>query len=153
MFPGIFMALHLHKWTCSWQKIISLVDSQKDLREKYLICLENCLDNGGMWSLSGVNDKGPSKYSMSVSMYHGISTLSFDPYRWFGLVEFASQEAFKGRRWVQLGYDVSKNEELCWSNSDFLKEMSLHDVRLDLRPHMEWVDGKWVCCYCIWDNK
>ncbi|KAL6313693.1 hypothetical protein AAG906_010111 [Vitis piasezkii] len=36
-----------------------------------------------MWSLSGMNE-GPSKYSMSVSMYHGrrdVSTLSFDPYR------------------------------------------------------------------------
>ena len=22
-------------------------------------------------------------------------------------------------------------------------------IHLDLRPHMEWVDGKWVCCYDI----
>ncbi|OMO63358.1 ClpP/TepA [Corchorus olitorius] len=29
------------------------------------------LDNGGMWSMSGMGDKGPSKYSMSVSMYRG----------------------------------------------------------------------------------
>lgn len=31
----------------------------------------NYLNNGGMWSLSGVTDRGPSKYSMSVSMYRG----------------------------------------------------------------------------------
>ncbi|CAK9181162.1 unnamed protein product [Ilex paraguariensis] len=31
----------------------------------------NYLNNGGMWSLSGMNDRGPSKYSMSVSMYRG----------------------------------------------------------------------------------
>ncbi|KAL0365298.1 UNVERIFIED_CONTAM: ATP-dependent Clp protease proteolytic subunit-related protein 1, chloroplastic [Sesamum angustifolium] len=31
----------------------------------------NYLNNGGMWSLSGVNERGPSKYSMSVSMYRG----------------------------------------------------------------------------------
>ncbi|KAL3814307.1 hypothetical protein ACJIZ3_015575 [Penstemon smallii] len=31
----------------------------------------NYLDNGGMWSLSGTNERGPSKYSMSVSMYRG----------------------------------------------------------------------------------
>ncbi|KAL4347750.1 hypothetical protein GQ457_17G003420 [Hibiscus cannabinus] len=32
---------------------------------------ENYLDNGGMWSMSCINDRGPSKYSMSVSMYRG----------------------------------------------------------------------------------
>ncbi|XP_044489732.1 ATP-dependent Clp protease proteolytic subunit-related protein 1, chloroplastic-like isoform X2 [Mangifera indica] len=32
---------------------------------------QNYLNNGGMWSLSGMNDRGPSKYSMSVSMYRG----------------------------------------------------------------------------------
>ncbi|GAA0156026.1 serine protease [Lithospermum erythrorhizon] len=31
----------------------------------------NYLNNGGMWSLSGAGDRGPSKYSMSVSMYRG----------------------------------------------------------------------------------
>ncbi|PON90558.1 ATP-dependent Clp protease proteolytic subunit [Trema orientale] len=31
----------------------------------------NYLNHGGMWSLSGLHDKGPSKYSMSVSMYRG----------------------------------------------------------------------------------
>ena len=39
--------------------------------EENISSSHNCLDNGGMWSLSGVNDRGPSKYSMSVSMYHG----------------------------------------------------------------------------------
>ena len=31
----------------------------------------NYLDNGGMWSFRGMADRGPSKYSMSVSMYRG----------------------------------------------------------------------------------
>ncbi|KAG8364199.1 hypothetical protein BUALT_Bualt19G0103500 [Buddleja alternifolia] len=31
----------------------------------------NYLNNGGMWSMSGMNERGPSKYSMSVSMYRG----------------------------------------------------------------------------------
>ncbi|KAL0422526.1 UNVERIFIED_CONTAM: ATP-dependent Clp protease proteolytic subunit-related protein 1, chloroplastic [Sesamum latifolium] len=31
----------------------------------------NYLNNVGMWSLSGMNDGGPSKYSMSISMYRG----------------------------------------------------------------------------------
>ncbi|KAL8553420.1 hypothetical protein ACS0TY_001914 [Phlomoides rotata] len=31
----------------------------------------NYLNNGGMWSMTGTNDRGPSKYSMSVSMYRG----------------------------------------------------------------------------------
>ncbi|XP_073123224.1 ATP-dependent Clp protease proteolytic subunit-related protein 1, chloroplastic [Henckelia pumila] len=31
----------------------------------------NYLNNGGMWSLSGMDERGPSKYSMSVSMYRG----------------------------------------------------------------------------------
>ncbi|KAL2254552.1 ATP-dependent Clp protease proteolytic subunit-related protein 1, chloroplastic [Sesamum indicum] len=31
----------------------------------------NYLNNGGMWSLSGMNERGPSKYSMSISMYRG----------------------------------------------------------------------------------
>lgn len=32
---------------------------------------KNYLDHGGMWSLSGMGEKGPSKYSMSISMYRG----------------------------------------------------------------------------------
>ncbi|KAL6347056.1 hypothetical protein AAG906_012307 [Vitis piasezkii] len=39
--------------------------------EESISSARNYLDNGGMWSLSGVNDRGPSKYSMSVSMYRG----------------------------------------------------------------------------------
>ncbi|XP_057782968.1 ATP-dependent Clp protease proteolytic subunit-related protein 1, chloroplastic [Salvia miltiorrhiza] len=31
----------------------------------------NYLNNGGMWSTTGMNERGPSKYSMSVSMYRG----------------------------------------------------------------------------------
>lgn len=31
----------------------------------------NYLNHGGMWSMSGMDEKGPSKYSMSVSMYRG----------------------------------------------------------------------------------
>ncbi|XP_071930956.1 ATP-dependent Clp protease proteolytic subunit-related protein 1, chloroplastic-like [Coffea arabica] len=31
----------------------------------------NYLNNGGMWSMSGMDERGPSKYSMSVSMYRG----------------------------------------------------------------------------------
>ncbi|KAH6767059.1 CLP protease proteolytic subunit 1 [Perilla frutescens var. hirtella] len=31
----------------------------------------NYLSHGGMWSMSGANERGPSKYSMSVSMYRG----------------------------------------------------------------------------------
>lgn len=31
----------------------------------------NYLNRGGMWSVSGMHDNGPSKYSMSVSMYRG----------------------------------------------------------------------------------
>lgn len=31
----------------------------------------NYLDNGGMWSATGMDDRGPSKYSMSISMYRG----------------------------------------------------------------------------------
>ncbi|KAG6432969.1 hypothetical protein SASPL_104565 [Salvia splendens] len=31
----------------------------------------NYLSNGGMWSTTGMSERGPSKYSMSVSMYRG----------------------------------------------------------------------------------
>ncbi|EYU31551.1 hypothetical protein MIMGU_mgv1a0265131mg, partial [Erythranthe guttata] len=31
----------------------------------------NYLNNGGMWSMADANERGPSKYSMSVSMYRG----------------------------------------------------------------------------------
>lgn len=39
--------------------------------EESISSYHNYLNHGGMWSLSGLNDKGPSKYSMSVSMYRG----------------------------------------------------------------------------------
>ncbi|XP_044489735.1 ATP-dependent Clp protease proteolytic subunit-related protein 1, chloroplastic-like isoform X5 [Mangifera indica] len=39
--------------------------------EENISSAQNYLNNGGMWSLSGMNDRGPSKYSMSVSMYRG----------------------------------------------------------------------------------
>ncbi|MED6169299.1 ATP-dependent Clp protease proteolytic subunit- protein 1, chloroplastic [Stylosanthes scabra] len=39
--------------------------------EESISSARNYLDHGGMWSLSGMGDKGPSKYSMSVSMYRG----------------------------------------------------------------------------------
>ncbi|XP_021892332.1 ATP-dependent Clp protease proteolytic subunit-related protein 1, chloroplastic [Carica papaya] len=39
--------------------------------EESISSARNYLDNGGMWSLSGMDDRGPSKYSMSVSMYRG----------------------------------------------------------------------------------
>ncbi|XWS54689.1 hypothetical protein CRYUN_Cryun10bG0111200 [Craigia yunnanensis] len=39
--------------------------------EESISSARNYLNNGGMWSMSGINDRGPSKYSMSVSMYRG----------------------------------------------------------------------------------
>ncbi|KAJ7967567.1 ATP-dependent Clp protease proteolytic subunit [Quillaja saponaria] len=39
--------------------------------EESISSAKNYLDHGGMWSLPGTGDQGPSKYSMSVSMYHG----------------------------------------------------------------------------------
>lgn len=39
--------------------------------EESISSCHNYLNNGGMWSMSGMNDRGPSKYSMSVSMYRG----------------------------------------------------------------------------------
>ncbi|KAJ0010301.1 hypothetical protein Pint_33811 [Pistacia integerrima] len=39
--------------------------------EESISSAQNYLNNGGMWSLSDMNDRGPSKYSMSVSMYRG----------------------------------------------------------------------------------
>ncbi|KAF5444309.1 hypothetical protein F2P56_036795 [Juglans regia] len=41
--------------------------------EESISSATNYLDHGGMWSLSGIGEKGPSKYSMSVSMYRGGS--------------------------------------------------------------------------------
>ncbi|KAG7977161.1 hypothetical protein I3843_05G016700 [Carya illinoinensis] len=39
--------------------------------EESISSAKNYLDHGGMWSLSGMGEQGPSKYSMSVSMYRG----------------------------------------------------------------------------------
>ncbi|KAE8661005.1 ATP-dependent Clp protease proteolytic subunit-related protein 1 [Hibiscus syriacus] len=39
--------------------------------EESISSARNYLDYGGMWSMSSINDRGPSKYSMSVSMYRG----------------------------------------------------------------------------------
>ncbi|XP_010243400.1 PREDICTED: ATP-dependent Clp protease proteolytic subunit-related protein 1, chloroplastic [Nelumbo nucifera] len=39
--------------------------------EESISSARNYLDQGGMWSLSGMKDGGPSRYSMSVSMYRG----------------------------------------------------------------------------------
>ncbi|KAH9695200.1 ATP-dependent clp protease proteolytic subunit-related protein 1 [Citrus sinensis] len=39
--------------------------------EETISSAHHYLNNGGMWSLSGMSDRGPSKYSMSVSMYRG----------------------------------------------------------------------------------
>lgn len=39
--------------------------------EESISSAKSYMDNGGMWSLSGMGDRGPSKYSMSVSMYRG----------------------------------------------------------------------------------
>ncbi|KAL9317303.1 hypothetical protein ACSQ67_013820 [Phaseolus vulgaris] len=39
--------------------------------EESISSAKNYIDNGGMWSLSGMAKNGPSKYSMSVSMYQG----------------------------------------------------------------------------------
>ncbi|ONH91911.1 hypothetical protein PRUPE_8G143200 [Prunus persica] len=39
--------------------------------EQSISSANNYLNHGGMWSMSGMDDKGPSKYSMSVSMYRG----------------------------------------------------------------------------------
>ncbi|KAK3035733.1 hypothetical protein RJ639_033435 [Escallonia herrerae] len=43
----------------------------ESVTEESISSSHNYLNHGGMWSLSGVNDRGPSKYSMSVSMYRG----------------------------------------------------------------------------------
>ncbi|MBA0726870.1 hypothetical protein Golax_002668 [Gossypium laxum] len=43
----------------------------ESVTEESISSARNYLDNGGMWSMSSINDRGPSKYSMSVSMYRG----------------------------------------------------------------------------------
>ncbi|KAL7082593.1 hypothetical protein ACP275_14G109200 [Erythranthe tilingii] len=39
--------------------------------EETISSANNYLNNGGMWSMADANERGPSKYSMSVSMYRG----------------------------------------------------------------------------------
>ncbi|XP_071697322.1 ATP-dependent Clp protease proteolytic subunit-related protein 1, chloroplastic [Rutidosis leptorrhynchoides] len=44
----------------------------ESVTEETISSSHNYLNHGGMWSLSGIHDKGPTaKYSMSVSMYRG----------------------------------------------------------------------------------
>ncbi|XP_076935270.1 ATP-dependent Clp protease proteolytic subunit-related protein 1, chloroplastic-like [Bidens hawaiensis] len=43
----------------------------ESVTEETISSSHNYLNHGGMWSLSGMHDKGPAKYSMSVSMYRG----------------------------------------------------------------------------------
>ncbi|KVI10821.1 ATP-dependent Clp protease proteolytic subunit-related protein 1, chloroplastic [Cynara cardunculus var. scolymus] len=43
----------------------------ESVTEETISSSHNYLNNGGMWSMSGMNDSGPAKYSMSVSMYRG----------------------------------------------------------------------------------
>lgn len=43
----------------------------ESVTEESISSRKNYLDHGGMYSVSGMMDRGPSKYSMSVSMYRG----------------------------------------------------------------------------------
>ncbi|KAL7002898.1 ATP-dependent Clp protease proteolytic subunit-related protein 1, chloroplastic [Sarracenia purpurea var. burkii] len=43
----------------------------ESVTEESISSSSNYLNHGGMWSLSGMTERGPSKYSMSVSMYRG----------------------------------------------------------------------------------
>ncbi|KAK6916339.1 Clp protease proteolytic subunit /Translocation-enhancing protein TepA [Dillenia turbinata] len=43
----------------------------ESVTEESISSAKNYLNNGGMWTMSGMGDRGPSKYSMSVSMYRG----------------------------------------------------------------------------------
>nr|XP_043621749.1 ATP-dependent Clp protease proteolytic subunit-related protein 1, chloroplastic [Erigeron canadensis] len=43
----------------------------ESVTEETISSSHNYLNHGGMWSLSGMHDRGPAKYSMSVSMYSG----------------------------------------------------------------------------------
>ncbi|XP_078435355.1 CLP protease proteolytic subunit 1 [Wolffia australiana] len=50
----------------------SLIAKQSEkVTESSISSARNYLDNGGMWSQSGMQDNGVSRYSMSVSMYRG----------------------------------------------------------------------------------
>lgn len=43
----------------------------ESVTEESISSFSNYLNNGGMWSMSGMNERGPSTCSMSVSMYRG----------------------------------------------------------------------------------
>ncbi|KAK6945996.1 Clp protease proteolytic subunit /Translocation-enhancing protein TepA [Dillenia turbinata] len=43
----------------------------ESVTEESISSARNYLNNGGMWTMSGMGDRGPSKYGMSVSMYCG----------------------------------------------------------------------------------
>ncbi|KAL4555858.1 hypothetical protein LXL04_038490 [Taraxacum kok-saghyz] len=43
----------------------------ESVTEETISSSHNYLNHGGMWTLSGTNNRGPAKYSMSVSMYRG----------------------------------------------------------------------------------
>ncbi|KAL5561363.1 hypothetical protein UlMin_031110 [Ulmus minor] len=43
----------------------------ESVTEESISSSNSYLNNGGMWSLAGTNQKGPAKYSMSASMYRG----------------------------------------------------------------------------------
>ncbi|XP_052200964.1 ATP-dependent Clp protease proteolytic subunit-related protein 1, chloroplastic [Diospyros lotus] len=43
----------------------------ESVTEESISSANNYLNHGGMWSLRGMTERGPSKYSMSVSMYRG----------------------------------------------------------------------------------
>ncbi|PKU73444.1 ATP-dependent Clp protease proteolytic subunit-related protein 1, chloroplastic [Dendrobium catenatum] len=66
---------HLYGLTASQLDMFMTEDNpvtrhQERVTEESISSARNYLDNGGMWSLTGVK-QGPSKYSMSVSMYRG----------------------------------------------------------------------------------
>ncbi|CAN4099330.1 unnamed protein product [Withania somnifera] len=43
----------------------------ESVTEESISSFSNYMNNGGMWSMSGINERGPSRYSMSVNMYRG----------------------------------------------------------------------------------
>lgn len=66
---------HLYGLTASQMDMFMTEDNPvmrqaEKVTEESISSARNYLDNGGMYSLTGIND-GPSKYSMSVSMYRG----------------------------------------------------------------------------------
>ncbi|GMH23712.1 hypothetical protein Nepgr_025555 [Nepenthes gracilis] len=67
---------HLYGLTPSQMDMFMTEDNpvcrqSETVTEESISSARNYLDRGGMWSLRGMDDRGPSKYSMSVSMYRG----------------------------------------------------------------------------------